>query len=86
MKDDYIPRVEQRDLFFPYDAQWMYRFFDDDVWIIGFYRNSPDDIDFLELFPAPPGLPYPPSFSPPPTPNQSLEPTAGRRKTSRSDD
>lgn len=45
MKDDYLPRVEKLDLFFSYRKQPIYRFFDDDVWIVGFYRNSVGDLD-----------------------------------------
>ena len=49
MKEDYVPCVQQLDLLFPYATQPHYRFFDIGS-IIGFYRNSPDDIDERELF------------------------------------
>ena len=64
MKDDYIPRVEHLDLFFPHGSQAHYSFFDVGV-IVGFYRNSVEDFDLREIW-----LNLPPS--------QSLEPTAGR--------
>jgi len=49
MKEDYSPHVQQLDLIFPYIAQRDYPFFDVGS-IIGFYRNSPEDIDARELF------------------------------------
>jgi hypothetical protein len=49
MKDDYAPRIQRLDLTFPYSVQAHYQFFDAGS-IVGFYRNSPDDIDARELF------------------------------------
>jgi hypothetical protein len=63
MREDYIPRIERLELSFPYSQQPLYRFFDDHVHIIGFYRRSPTDIDRNEVVPDR-------------TPNQSMKPTA----------
>jgi hypothetical protein len=49
MKEDYAARVQRLDLRFPYVSQPHYRFFDMGS-IVGFYRNSPDDIDARKLF------------------------------------
>jgi len=51
MKDDYVPRIEHLELSFPYSQQPLYRFFDDGVFVIGFYRRSPTDIDRNEVVP-----------------------------------
>jgi hypothetical protein len=65
MKEDYIPRVEHLDLAFLYAEQPRYPFFDYG-YIIGFYRNSVDDIG-------------PREFLPRQTPNQAMQPTRLRR-------
>jgi hypothetical protein len=44
MAEDYIPRIERLDLPFPYTQQPSYQFFDIGS-IVGFYRNSAEDID-----------------------------------------
>jgi len=54
MKDDYVPRVEHLELSFPYSQQPLYRFFDNGVLVIGFYRRSPTDIDRNEVVPISP--------------------------------
>jgi hypothetical protein len=54
MKDDYVPRVEHLELSFPYSQQPLYRFFDNGVFLIGFYRRSPTDIDRNEVVPISP--------------------------------
>jgi len=54
MKDDYVPRVEHLELSFPYSQQPLYRFFDNGVFVIGFYRRSPTDIDRNEVVPISP--------------------------------
>jgi len=59
MSDDYVPRIDRLELSFPYSQQPLYRFFDDHVYVIGFYRRSPTDIDRNEVIPDR-------------TPNQSL--------------
>jgi hypothetical protein len=51
MKEDYFPRIEHLELSFPYSQQPLYRFFDDGVFVIGFYRRSPTDIDRNEVVP-----------------------------------
>jgi hypothetical protein len=51
MREDYVPRIERLKLSFPYSQQPLYRFFDADVYIIGFYRRSPKDIDRNEVVP-----------------------------------
>jgi hypothetical protein len=53
MREDYVPRIERLELSFPYSQQPLYRFFDDHVYIIGFYRRSPRDIDRNEVVPGP---------------------------------
>jgi len=52
MREDYIPRIERLELSFPYSQQPLYRFFDDHVYIIGFYRRSPTDMDHNEVVPG----------------------------------
>jgi hypothetical protein len=44
MKNDYIPREETAELFFPYKEQAHYSFFDIGT-ITGFYRESATDLD-----------------------------------------
>lgn len=51
MKEDYVPRIERLELSFPYSQQPLYRFFDNGVFVIGFYRRSPTDIDRDEVVP-----------------------------------
>jgi hypothetical protein len=51
MKEDCVPRIEHLELSFPYSQQPLYRFFDDGVFVIGFYRRSPTDIDRNEVVP-----------------------------------
>jgi hypothetical protein len=51
MREDYVPRIERLELSFPYSQQPLYRFFDDHIYIIGFYRRSPTDIDRNEVVP-----------------------------------
>jgi hypothetical protein len=53
MSEDYVPRIERLELSFPYSQQPLYRFFDNHVYIIGFYRRSPTDIDRNEVVPGP---------------------------------
>jgi hypothetical protein len=53
MKDDYTPRTENLELFFPYAKQASYSFFDIGS-IMGFYRNSASDFDLHEIFPSMP--------------------------------
>jgi len=53
MSEDYVPRIERLELSFPYSQQPLYRFFDDHVYIIGFYRKSPTDLDRNEVVPGP---------------------------------
>jgi hypothetical protein len=56
MKDDYIPRTEKLELFFPYSKQAHYQFFDIGM-ITGFYRKSWKDFDPHELWPQiPPNI------------------------------
>ncbi|MDQ2868045.1 MAG: hypothetical protein M3R59_06490 [Verrucomicrobiota bacterium] len=52
MRDDYIPREEHSEVEFPYTQQARYPFFDHGF-VIGFYRNSVDDIDEHEFRPPP---------------------------------
>ena len=53
MKDDFIPRTQNLELFFPYSKQAQFSFFDIGS-IIGFYRNAPTDFDIHEIFPSMP--------------------------------
>jgi hypothetical protein len=53
MSEDYVPRIERLELSFPYSQQPLYRFFDNNVYIIGFYRRSSKDIDRNEVVPGP---------------------------------
>ena len=59
IKADYIPRIERLNLTFPYHKQPLYCFFDENVWVTGFYRHSARDIDLKELLPGPDDLPLP---------------------------
>jgi len=67
MKDDYVPREEHFEAEFPYSQQARYPFFDCG-YVIGFYRNSWDDLDYFDshrlLFPQ--------------SSNQTLQPNGSR--------
>jgi len=66
MAEDYVPRVEQSEFTFPYTEQPRYRFYDFGH-ITGFYRKSVEDIS-------------PREFMPQSSPNQTMQPTAGRKE------
>jgi hypothetical protein len=53
MQDDYVPKTETLELFFPYAKQARYAFFDIGT-ITGFYRNSVTDFDLHEIVPSVP--------------------------------
>jgi hypothetical protein len=65
MKYDYLPREEHLEAEFPYSQQARYPFFDYG-YVIGFYRNSWEDIDHRKLV-------FPQSS------NHAIERTADRR-------
>lgn len=72
MTEDYIPRLEQSDFTFLYTEQPRYPFFDFGH-IGGFYRNSVEDFSPREfMFHS--------------SPNQSMQPTASRRRAAFFDD
>ena len=66
MTEDYTPRIEQSEFAFPYTEQPRYRFFDFG-YISGFYRKSVEDFS-------------PREFMPHSSPNQTMQPTAGRHE------
>jgi hypothetical protein len=66
MTEDYVPRVEEAELTFPYAEQPRYVFFDFG-YITGFYRNSVEDFSVRE-------------FMPHSSPNQTMKPTRPLRK------
>src|SRR5205085_531934 len=58
MPEDYIPRTEHAEFSFPYSEQPRYHLFDTAV-IVGFYRNSLEDLspeEFLRRKPSNPAM------------------------------